>query len=67
MERNESALERALEKAAKIICTLQLGRCPVQEKNFPGCPSACHEDVVPWQCWVAYLRATATGATVAAM
>ncbi|MGR0480288.1 MAG: hypothetical protein ACTFAL_02470 [Candidatus Electronema sp. V4] len=56
-ERNENALERALEKAAKIICTLQFGRCPVREENFPGCPSACHEDVLPWQCWVAYLRA----------
>jgi hypothetical protein len=31
-------LERALEKAAKIICTLQYGRCPVQEENFPRLP-----------------------------
>ncbi|WP_417912783.1 hypothetical protein [Candidatus Electronema sp. TJ] len=59
-ERNAAnTLERALEKAAKIICSLQYGRCPVQEKNFPGCPTPCTEDIVPWQCWVAYLRATA--------
>jgi hypothetical protein len=31
----------------------------MQEENFPGCPYACHEDTVPWQCWVSYLRATA--------
>jgi hypothetical protein len=66
LERNESTLERALEKAAKMICTLQLGRCPVQEEHFPGCPSVCHEDIVPWQCWVSYLRAIATGAGAAA-
>jgi hypothetical protein len=57
-EQNETVLERALEKAAKIICTLQSGRCPAQEQNFPG-PCDCHEDIVPWQCWAAYLRATA--------
>jgi len=61
-ERNESILERALEKAAKMICNLQYGRCPVQEEHFSGCPSMCHEDIVPWQCWVSYLRTTATGA-----
>ncbi|WP_417915597.1 hypothetical protein [Candidatus Electronema sp. JM] len=53
---NESSLERALEKAAKIICTLKLGCCPVQEKNFSGCPSECHENILPWQCWLVYLR-----------
>lgn len=58
-ERNESALERALEKAAKIICSLQAGRCPVKEEHFPGCPSVCNEDSLPWKCWVSYLQATA--------
>jgi len=58
-EQNETVLERALEKAAKIICALQYGRCPMREQNFPGCPCVCHEDIVPWQCWAAYLRTTA--------
>jgi hypothetical protein len=48
-----------LEKAAKMICTLKCGRCPMQEENFRGCPDVCHEDIAPWQCWVAYLRTTA--------
>jgi hypothetical protein len=59
-ERNEN-MERALEKAAKMICTLQYGRCPVQEEHFPGCPCVCHEDILPWQCWVSYLLATVAG------
>jgi hypothetical protein len=58
-ERSESAVEKALEKAAKIICTLKCGRCPMQEENFPGCPCVCHEDIIPWQCWIMYLRAIA--------
>ena len=48
--------ELALEKAAKMICTLKFGLCPVQEKNFSGCPSSCHEEIVPWQCWVLHLK-----------
>jgi hypothetical protein len=48
-----------LEKAAKIICTMKLGLCPLLEENFSGCPSVCHEDVLPWQCWVSYLLETA--------
>ena len=55
-------LERALEKAAKMICTMKCGLCPVREDNFPGCPYRCHEDILPWQCWVAYLRTLAAKA-----
>ncbi len=50
--------QRALEKAAKMICTMKLGLCPVVEKNFSGCPCICHEDILPWQCWVSYLLET---------
>ena len=48
--------ELALEKAAKMICTLKLGLCPVQEENFSGCPCSCHEEIVPWQCWILHLK-----------
>ena len=52
----DKELEQALEKAAKIICGLKCGLCPIREENFSGCPVACHEDIRPWQCWVAHLR-----------
>jgi hypothetical protein len=52
---NRKKTEHALEKAAKMICTMKLGACPLQEDNFSGCVSNCHADVLPWQCWVAHL------------
>ena len=55
----EKRMELALEKAAKIICGLKLGLCPVQEKDFSGCPCTCHEEVLPWQCWMIYIKNTA--------
>ncbi len=58
-EQNGKILEKALEKAAKIICTLKHGYCPMQEPDFKGCPCVCHEDVLPWQCWTLHLRAQA--------
>jgi len=45
---------RALEEAAKMICTLKCGRCPLREETFRGCPGECSEEVRPWQCWVAH-------------
>jgi len=45
---------RALEEAAKMICILKCGRCPLGEKTFQGCPGECNEEVRPWQCWVAH-------------
>lgn len=48
--------ELALEKAAKIICGLKCGLCPMREENFSGCPWACHEATLPWQCWVIHLQ-----------
>ncbi len=58
MEKTEKpeSLERALEKAAKIICTLKCGLCPHSEEGFSGCLSECDENILPWRCWVAHLR-----------
>jgi len=47
--------QRALERAAKLICTLKCGVCPFREANFSGCPGPCTEEIRPWQCWVAHL------------
>jgi hypothetical protein len=47
--------ELALEKAAKIICSMKCGLCPIREDNFTGCPYACTEDIRPWRCWVDHL------------
>ncbi len=46
----------ALEKAAKIICNLKCGVCPMREKDFQGCPYECTEEIRPWRCWMAHLR-----------
>jgi hypothetical protein len=46
----------ALEKAAKMICSLKCGLCPMREKDFAGCPSECSENTKPWRCWIAYLK-----------
>lgn len=55
MKKYISIEEKALIKAAKIICDLNSGRCPMHEPDFSGCPHNCSEDIRPWQCWVAYL------------
>ena len=49
-------LDKALEKAAKKICNLQCGRCPIQEADFAGCSGACHDEIRPWQCWVGHFK-----------
>ena len=54
--------EIALEKAAKIICNLKCGLCPIREDNFSGCLYVCDEEIRPWRCWVAYLRELSTTA-----
>lgn len=59
-ENCDSILELALEKAAKIICTMKCGLCPLREEGFSGCPYICSEHTRPWQCWVIYLREVAT-------
>ncbi len=50
----------ALEKAAKKICTLKCGLCPLKEEDFFGCQVPCHEDIRPWQCWVAHFKKLAS-------
>lgn len=53
---NRDTTERqALIRAAKIICDLKSGLCPLREPGFSGCPFVCSEDIRPWQCWVIYL------------
>jgi len=58
----EMACGRALEEAARMICILKCGRCPLGEKTFQGCPCECNEEVRPWQCWVAHLMGLARAA-----
>lgn len=52
--------DQALEKAAKKICNLKCGLCPIKEEDFTGCPATCHEEIRPWQCWVAHFKKLAT-------
>lgn len=56
IETDDVVHETALIKAAKIICNLKCGLCPMREDSFSGCPCTCSEDIRPWQCWVAYLK-----------
>ena len=44
---------KALEDAAKYICTMKSGLCPMAVEKFP-CPQTCTQEIRPWQCWVAY-------------
>lgn len=55
--------ELALEEAAKKICNLKCGLCPVKEEDFAGCSVVCHEDVRPWKCWVAHFWSQAAERT----
>lgn len=55
MKRYVSIEEQALIKAAKLICNLKSGVCPIYEADFLGCPRPCNEDIRPWQCWVVHL------------
>ena len=43
----------ALEQAAKYICSLQWGKCPMAVNKFP-CPEVCGADTRPWKCWISY-------------
>ncbi|MEW6426671.1 MAG: hypothetical protein AB1568_01415 [Thermodesulfobacteriota bacterium] len=55
----------ALEKAAKYICTLRCGRCPMVVEHFP-CPRECDLDTAAWQCWVVFFRRRAAASDTAA-
>lgn len=46
---------KALEEAAKYICTMKCGMCPMAVEKFP-CPQTCTLEILPWQCWITYFR-----------
>ena len=46
---------KALEEAAKYICTMKCGMCPLAVEKFP-CLQTCSLEVHPWQCWVTYFQ-----------
>ena len=48
--------DQALQRAAKKICNLKCGLCPIREEGFTGCLVTCHEEVRPWQCWVSHFK-----------
>ena len=51
---NESSYDadaKALERAAKYICNLQDGLCPMAVEDF-HCRSTCDSYTLPWKCWV---------------
>ncbi len=50
---------RALEKAAKYICTAKCGLCPLVVEKFP-CQTECSTDTLPWRCWLAYFTRKAS-------
>jgi len=54
---NKLADEQALEKAAKYICAASLGQCPMMIERF-HCPAECNLETIPWQCWIAFFKAT---------
>lgn len=45
----------ALEMAAKYICTLKSGMCPMTEENFT-CRTECDLETRPWQCWIDFFK-----------
>ena len=47
--------DEALTKAAKYVCTLKCGRCPMIVEGF-ACPTKCSLSTIPWQCWLAYFK-----------
>ncbi len=57
-KQRKTAQKRALEKAAKYICTSKCGLCPMVVEHF-SCPHRCTLRTKPWQCWLAYFTAAA--------
>ncbi len=48
--------EKTLEIAAKYLCNLLDGRCPLVVENHP-CPTECGPETLPWHCWIRYFQA----------
>lgn len=44
-----------LEMAAKYICNLRDGLCPMVVENYQ-CLSACGPDTQPWRCWINHFQ-----------
>ena len=49
------SIRKALEKAAKYICTCKCGLCPMMVEKI-ACPQECNLETLPWQCWFAYFQ-----------
>jgi hypothetical protein len=47
--------KNALEKAAKYICTLKCGLCPMVVEGF-HCEFKCSLETMPWKCWRYYFK-----------
>lgn len=52
--------KKALEMAAKYICNLRDGLCPMVVENY-RCLSDCGPETLPWRCWIDHFLA-ASGA-----
>ena len=50
-----------LEKAAKYICNVKCGLCPMVVEGTP-CFQKCGLDTLPWQCWLFYFKELAAKA-----
>ena len=42
---------KALEKAAKYICNMKDGLCPMVVEKME-CRTVCTLETLPWQCWL---------------
>ncbi|MCB2183688.1 MAG: hypothetical protein KQH63_16765 [Desulfobulbaceae bacterium] len=49
----------ALVKAAKYVCNLKCGLCPMVVEDF-FCEFDCNLETRPWQCWLHYFKERAT-------
>lgn len=47
--------QHALAKAAKYVCTIKCGSCPMVVERFP-CPVECTQQTMPWHCWLVYFK-----------
>ena len=46
---------QALEKAAKYICNLKDGLCPMVVEKME-CRTVCTLDTLPWKCWLTLFK-----------
>lgn len=50
--------KNAMEHAAKYICTLKCGLCPMVEEGF-SCRAECGIETRPWRCWIDFFMESA--------